>query len=155
MFGVALVVLLVRDAQGRPSLRGMLTVRGGLGLWCGGGWLYTVIFERTAVLQATLGKVVMNVRVESLGGGPVRAHHAAVRNALRIVDLQPCLLYLVGAVSARRSPLRQRVGDRATDCVVVRHRFPAAGRVACLVLLMSPVAAATVAVHRYGRARPS
>lgn len=146
-FGIGIVALAVRDEDDRPWLGGMLTARGGLGIWCGVGWLYTVIFESSPV-HATFGKVVVNTRVEPVGAGRAGVRAAAVRNALRLVDLQPCLGYLVGWVAAMRSPLRQRLGDRAAGCVVVRHRFPPAGRGACLVLLASPVAAVTAAYAR-------
>src|SRR4051794_38032633 len=97
-FGIAVVAYTFSDADGRrPWLGAMLTARGGLGMWCGLGWLYTVLFERTVWWQATLGKVVMNVRVESVAGDSVGVYAAAVRNAFRLADLQPCLLYLVGA----------------------------------------------------------
>jgi len=153
VFGIAVVAVSVRDAQGRPWLGAMLTARGGLARWCGGGWLYTVIFESSA-LHATLGKVVANVRVEPCGAGRAGVRAAAVRNALRLVDLQPCLCYLVGGVAALRSPLRQRVGDRAANCLVARHRFAPAARVACLLVLTLPVAGLVVAYRQRTTAAP-
>jgi uncharacterized RDD family membrane protein YckC len=148
-FGVAVVAFSVSDGEGRrPWLGAMLTARGGLGVWCGVGWLYTLIFERTACLQATPGKVVMNVRVESVGGDAVRADMAAIRNALRLVDLQPFLSYLVGAAFAVRSPLRQRVGDRMAGTFVARHRFAPGERMACLIALTGPVVALVLAERK-------
>jgi len=140
--GAGIVAVTGRDAQGRPSLRAMLTLRGGLGLWCVGGWLYTVLLERSR-LQSTLGKVVFNARVERVGGGRVSTRAAAVRNALRVVDLLPGA-YLTGLACCVNSPRRQRVGDRAASCMVVRHRFSPAARVTSLLALALPVAAVVV-----------
>jgi len=146
-FGVAVVAFAVRDAQGRPWVGAMGTARGGLGVWCGVGWLYAVTFE-CSTLQATPGKVVMNVRVQPVTGERVGVRAAALRNALRLVDLQPCLAYWVGAVAALRSPLRQRVGDRVAQTWVAQHRFEPADRIACLLVLTAPVG---VLVRSYRR----
>ena len=140
IFGVAVVAFVVRDRRGRPWIGAMGTARGGLGVWCGVGWLYAVLFERSA-LQATLGKVVVNVRVQPLAGDRVGVRAAALRNALRLVDLQPCLTYSVGIIAALGSPSRQRVGDRVARTWVARHRFDPADRAVCLLVLTVPVAA--------------
>lgn len=153
--GVWLVASCVRDAEGHPSLRSMLTVRGGIGVWCGGGWLYTVIFE-SSPLQATPGKVVANIRVAPVTGGRVGVFAAAVRNALRLIDLLPVLpaSYVVGGIVALRSPRRQRVGDRAARCMVVRHRFRPAARLACLSVIALPLAALAVISARRAASAP-
>jgi len=146
IWGIAVVAYVVRDDEGRPWPRAMLTARGGVGVWCGVGWLYAVLTESSRS-QATLGKVVMSVRVEPVGGGRVGRYPAAVRNALRLVDLQPCLLYLVGAHFARRSPLR-RASESAAGTWVVRHRFPLGARIACLLTMTLPVVALVNSVRR-------
>lgn len=148
-FGIAVVAFSVRDAQGRPWVGAMLTARGGLGVWCGVGWLYTVVFERSA-LQATPGKVVLNVRVQPLAGGRMGVWASALRNAFRLIDLQPCLAYWVGGVAAMRSPLRQRFGDRVANTVVTRHRFTPVARIICTLVLTVPV----MALVRSYRRRP-
>lgn len=79
--------------------------------------------------------------------GP-ESSRAVMRNALRLVDLQPCLMYLVGCVAARRSLRRQRVGDRIARTVVVRHRFAPATRSAALLMLALPVAALAAGLRR-------
>lgn len=150
--GVWLVGFCVRDAQGRRSPRAMLTVRGGIGVWCVGGWLYTVIFESSR-LQATPGKVVVNIQVQSCSGGRVGPIAAGVRNALRLIDLLPAS-YLVGVAAAVRSPRSQRVGDRAASCVVARHRFHPAARSASLSVVVVPLAVLCIIAARRSAAPP-
>jgi len=104
-----------------------------------------------STLQATPGKVVMNVWVQPVTGERVGLRAAALRNALRLVDLQPCLAYSVGAVAALRSPLRQRVGDRVARTWVAQHRFDPADRIACLLVLTAPVAFLVRSYHRRPR----
>jgi len=70
---------------------------------------------------ASLGKVLVGVRVRQANGGRLTVAGAAVRNLLRVVDALPYFIpYLVGSVAVARSAQRQRLGDRAADTVVVR-----------------------------------
>jgi len=67
---------------------------------------------------ATPGKMLLGMRVVKLDGSPIGWREAVVRNLLRYID--EIVIYLVGAISMWASPRRQRLGDRAADCVVVR-----------------------------------
>lgn len=81
-----------------------------------GAWLaYYVAME--AAFKATLGKMAVGVRIAAADGSPVGIRAVLIRNGLRIVD--GLLFYLVGAVAAWNSPLRQRLGDRVAGTVVV------------------------------------
>jgi uncharacterized RDD family membrane protein YckC len=83
-------------------------------------WLaYMTLAEAT--VGASLGKLLVGVRVRRADGGRVTVAGAAVRNLLRLIDALPYFIpYLVGGVAVARSPQRQRLGDRAAGTVVVR-----------------------------------
>ncbi|HKZ76030.1 MAG TPA: RDD family protein [Actinomycetota bacterium] len=69
---------------------------------------------------ASLGKRIMRLRVVTEGGSPVSLEAALIRNLLRFLDAFPYFLpYLLGAIAASRSPLKQRFGDRIAETVVV------------------------------------
>jgi hypothetical protein len=59
-----------------------------------------------------------------LGGEPVGFLASAVRNLLRLIDMQPGVLYAVGAVTILFSRRNQRLGDLAAGTLVVRERRP-------------------------------
>jgi uncharacterized RDD family membrane protein YckC len=82
-------------------------------LWFG----YFVMMEAT--LGATLGKLLLGLRVRTRDGGRVGWGASLVRNVLRPIDL--AFLGLVGAVLIGLSPWRQRLGDRVAGTVVVRR----------------------------------
>jgi uncharacterized RDD family membrane protein YckC len=94
------------ELQGAPALIWMLL-----------SLLYYVGLEAT--LGATLGKLVLGLRVVTTDGAPITWSTALVRNLLRIVD--GLFFYLVGAILVWRSPLRQRLGDRVAGTIVVRR----------------------------------
>jgi uncharacterized RDD family membrane protein YckC len=72
-----------------------------------------------ATLGATLGKLIVKLRVvEEVGGSPIGWRAAVVRNVLRIVD--GILLYLVGFILVCTSKKRQRLGDKVAGTVVIR-----------------------------------
>jgi len=81
--------------------------------------LYYVVLEAT--LGATLGKMLLGIRVAKVDGSPIGWSASLIRNILRIVD--GFLFYLVGAILVWQSPLRQRLGDRVADTVVVQRFF--------------------------------
>lgn len=83
---------------------------------------YYVVFE--ALRGATVGKMVVGLRVLKDDGGSVSWSESAIRNVLRIVD--GLFFYLVAAILVWTSDKRKRLGDRAAGTVVVRTRGSAA-----------------------------
>jgi uncharacterized RDD family membrane protein YckC len=92
---------------------------GGPGFWLFlvGVLVYSIVME--AWFRATIGKLALGLRVAMADGSPLTLRAVLIRNILRLVD--GFLFYLVGAVLAWNSPLRQRLGDRVAGTVVV-HR---------------------------------
>ena len=92
------------------------------GLWGGSigllSILYFIVMEATQ--GATLGKMALGLRVVKIDGSPISWSESIIRNLLRVVD--GLFAYLVGAILIWSSPLRQRLGDRAANTVVVRRR---------------------------------
>ena len=81
-------------------------------------WLvYFTVME--AWRGATVGKLILGLRVAMADGAPLTVRAAIIRNVLRVVD--GLFFYLVGAIFAWTSPLRQRLGDRAAGTIVHRR----------------------------------
>ncbi len=80
--------------------------------------LYYIVMEATQ--GATLGKMALGLRVVKTDGSSIGWSESIIRNLLRIID--GLFAYLVGAILIWSSPLRQRLGDRAANTVVVRRR---------------------------------
>jgi uncharacterized RDD family membrane protein YckC len=122
--GVLLVALYVVMAAGLHADPG----GGGfpLAIWAVLSFLlfvgYDVSFE---VLNSgrTPGKRLNGLRVVREDGSPVTFPTSAVRNVLRLVDIQPGL-YLVGMASILIARRNQRLGDLAAGTLVVRERKP-------------------------------
>jgi uncharacterized RDD family membrane protein YckC len=106
----------VGDEGGGGFLVGIVAV-GSFLVWFG----YDVAFE-TMASGRTPGKRAAGLRVVRLGGEPVGFLTAAVRNLLRLVDMQPGILYAVGATTILFSRRNQRLGDLAAGTLVVRER---------------------------------
>lgn len=83
-------------------------------------WGYYVLFEGLWDGQ-TPGKRIMRLRVVRDGGYSVTFGASAVRNLLRIIDIMPAPLYLVGIISAALTPARKRLGDIAAGTFVVKE----------------------------------
>jgi uncharacterized RDD family membrane protein YckC len=79
---------------------------------------YYIIMEATQ--GATVGKMVLGLRVVRIDGAPISWNESVIRNLLRIVD--GIAAYLVGAILVWNSPTRQRLGDRVAKTVVIRSR---------------------------------
>ena len=80
-------------------------------------WLaYMIVME--AAVGASLGKLLVGIRVVTVEGRRPSWRPAVVRTAMRIVDALP-LFYLIGWIVALRSPTRQRLGDRVAGTLVV------------------------------------
>jgi uncharacterized RDD family membrane protein YckC len=79
---------------------------------------YFIVLE--GAFGATLGKVVLGIRVRRPDGSRIGFGAAAIRNLARIVDAFPYVIpYLVGGLAANSSDTKQRFGDRWAQTVVV------------------------------------
>ncbi|MGH7654630.1 MAG: RDD family protein, partial [Gemmatimonadaceae bacterium] len=90
-------------------------------------WGYYVLFEALADGR-TPGKRLQRLRVVRDGGYSVTFGASAVRNLMRIVDMQPLFMYGVGMVSVLVSKSGKRLGDMAAGTIVVKEdvvRVPA------------------------------
>ena len=83
-------------------------------------WLYYVLFEALADGQ-TPGKRIMSLRVVRDGGLSVTFEASAIRNLVRVVDMQPLFLYAVGMVTLVVNPRGKRLGDMAAGTIVVKE----------------------------------
>ena len=93
---------------------------------------------------ATLGKMVVGVKITKADGGRIGLAGALVRNLLRIVD--GIGIYLVGAIAVLLTKRRQRIGDLAAGTTVHKHGYPGYLRVLAVVALLAlPVAAIATA----------
>ena len=85
-------------------------------------WGYYVLFEGLRDGQ-TPGKRQLGLRVVQDGGYSVTFAASAVRNIVRVVDMQPGIFYLVGIVSVALSRRGKRLGDVVAGTFVVRERL--------------------------------
>jgi uncharacterized membrane protein SpoIIM required for sporulation/uncharacterized RDD family membrane protein YckC len=97
-------------------------------------WGYYVLFEGLADGQ-TPGKRLLRLRVVRDGGYSVTFGASAVRNLVRLVDIQPIPSYAVGIVTVMFSKSGKRLGDIVAGTIVVREALvreiaPASGPVA-------------------------
>lgn len=84
-------------------------------------WGYYVLFEALWDGQ-TPGKRRLGLRVVRDGGYSITFAASAVRNLVRLVDMQPGFSYGVGMLSAIVSSTGKRLGDYAAGTLVVRER---------------------------------
>ena len=84
-------------------------------------WGYYVLWEGLADGQ-TPGKRYMRLRVVSDGGYSVSFAGSAIRNLVRIIDMQPVFTYGVGIVSILTTKQGKRLGDLAAGTLVVREQ---------------------------------
>lgn len=82
---------------------------------------YFVFFEWVWHGQ-TPGKRWMKLRVIREDGRPITFFESAVRNLVRIFDMQPGIFYSMGLISVFIGSRDQRVGDLVAGTVVVRER---------------------------------
>lgn len=78
--------------------------------------VYFVVME--ALLGATVGKLLLKLRVVREDGSPIGWRESIVRNVLRIVD--GFAFYLVGFIVVCVTAKQQRIGDLAAGSVVVK-----------------------------------
>ena len=84
-------------------------------------WGYYVLWEGLADGQ-TPGKRYMRLRVVSDGGYSVSFAGSAIRNLVRILDMQPLFTYGVGIGSIVLTKQGKRLGDLAAGTLVVRDQ---------------------------------
>ncbi len=84
-------------------------------------WGYYVLWEGLADGQ-TPGKRYMRLRVVSDGGYSVSFAGSAIRNLVRILDMQPVFTYGVGIGSILLTRQGKRLGDLAAGTLVVREQ---------------------------------
>lgn len=85
-------------------------------------WGYYVLFE--ALYDGrTIGKRIMRLRVVRDGGLSVTFGASAVRNLLRIIDMQPGFTYAVGIITMILNKQGKRLGDLAGGTLVVREEL--------------------------------
>jgi uncharacterized membrane protein SpoIIM required for sporulation/uncharacterized RDD family membrane protein YckC len=84
-------------------------------------WGYFFYFEAFREGQ-TPGKRAMGIRVVQDGGYPVTARASAVRNLVRMIDLQPIPTCMVGGLTMMVHGQTKRLGDIAAGTVVVREK---------------------------------
>src|SRR2546429_147505 len=84
-------------------------------------WGYFLLFEALNDGR-TPGKRLMGIRVVMDTGHPLTFTAAAVRNLVRIVDMQPLFTYQVGLAFVLFHAQNKRLGDMVAGTVVVRDR---------------------------------
>jgi uncharacterized RDD family membrane protein YckC len=94
---------------------------------------------------ATLGKALVGIRVVGSDGRGIFSS-CAVRNALRVVD--GIGFYLLGALVAGCSGIRQRIGDLFAQTAVVEESYGIGIRAAAIIVLAGTLAGAGYAVPR-------
>ena len=83
-------------------------------------WGYYVLFEGLMDGQ-TPGKRLHRIRVVREGGYSVTFGTSAVRNLIRVIDMQPVFFYLVGMISVLATRRGRRLGDIVAGTIVVRE----------------------------------
>jgi uncharacterized membrane protein SpoIIM required for sporulation/uncharacterized RDD family membrane protein YckC len=83
-------------------------------------WGYYVLFEGLMDGQ-TPGKRLLRIRVVREGGYSVTFGVSAVRNLIRVLDMQPLFFYLVGMLSVLFTRRGRRLGDLVAGTIVVRE----------------------------------
>lgn len=82
------------------------------------GLAYFIVME--AMRGATVGKMALGLRTVKVDGQPISWQEAIIRGLLRIVDAFP--FGLIGIIMISNSPIKQRLGDRVANTVVVKKR---------------------------------
>ena len=121
LFAVAVAVVML---GGRASLASNLTASWGTAVLILTQfvilWGYYVLFEGLMDGQ-TPGKRIHRLRVVREGGYSVTFGVSAVRNLVRMLDMQPGVLYLVGLASLFFTKRGRRLGDLVAGTIVVRE----------------------------------
>ena len=117
LFGLGFAVATLLGGTSRTPDGGIeFNLQGSSALLLFGSWLmYFVAFEAT--FGATLGKLLLGIRVRRADGERIGWLGALVRNLMRVVDV---CFGLVTFLLILLTPRHQRLGDFAAGTVVVR-----------------------------------
>ena len=118
--GLAIVAVSIAGGLGRVSLGGTWGIAILVLVQFGLLWGYYVLFEGLMDGQ-TPGKRLHRIRVVREGGYSVTFGASAVRNLIRVIDMQPGLFYLVGMASILVTKRGRRLGDLVAGTLVVRE----------------------------------
>lgn len=105
-----------------PELSIEVKYTGGASVWA---WMITIAYFTLmeGTIGATVGKLLLGLRVRSEEGTAPGVGRSFVRNLLRLIDAVPYAFpYLLGAIFVWTSPTRQRLGDRIAHTVVIHQR---------------------------------
>lgn len=114
---IALMILSATSARGEPDMEALGDALDGvanlLGLLI--GWIYSAAME-SSPLQATLGKMALQIKVTDLDGARVSFGKATGRHFAKFVS---ALLLFVGFVMAAFTAKKQGLHDLMAGCLVV------------------------------------
>jgi uncharacterized membrane protein SpoIIM required for sporulation/uncharacterized RDD family membrane protein YckC len=137
-FGFMYVIWLAMPQAGRHMSTTSSWLRAGLALLVFViFWGYHVLFEGLWDGQ-TPGKRRLGLRVVRDGGYSVGFAASAVRNLVRVIDMQPFISYGVGIGSVVLSSAGKRLGDYAAGTMVVRERAVTTGGGASAAMSRGP-----------------
>lgn len=116
---IALMILSATSARGEPDMEALGDALDGvanlLGLLI--GWIYSAAME-SSPLQATLGKMALQIKVTDLDGARVSFGKATGRHFAKFVS---ALLLFVGFVMAAFTAKKQGLHDLMAGCLVVNR----------------------------------
>lgn len=114
---IALMILSATSARGEPDMEALGDALDGvanlLGLLI--GWIYSAAME-SSPLQATLGKMALQIKVTDLDGARVSFGKATGRHFAKFVS---ALLLFAGFVMAAFTAKKQGLHDLMAGCLVV------------------------------------
>lgn len=114
---IALMILSATSARGEPDMEALGDALDGvanlLGLLL--GWIYSAAMESSS-LQATLGKMALQIKVTDLDGARVSFGKATGRHFAKFVS---ALLLFAGFVMAAFTAKKQGLHDMMAGCLVV------------------------------------
>lgn len=114
---IALMILSATSARGEPDMEALGDALDGvanlLGLLL--GWIYSAAME-SSPLQATLGKMALQIKVTDLDGARVSFGKATGRHFAKFVS---ALLLFAGFVMAAFTAKKQGLHDLMAGCLVV------------------------------------
>lgn len=114
---IALMILSATSARGEPDVEALGDALDGvanlLGLLL--GWIYSAAMESSS-LQATLGKMALQIKVTDLDGARVSFGKATGRHFAKFVS---ALLLFAGFVMAAFTAKKQGLHDLMAGCLVV------------------------------------